>query len=107
MPDGSALSAPAAVREHTAEQGEERPMIIRDQVLMVMSGLGFQVSELEDGATLQDLGIDSTELVEIIVALEKNFSISIDPETQGAVTSLGDLVAQVNNLLSTSAAARG
>ncbi|MBV9141189.1 MAG: acyl carrier protein [Pseudonocardiales bacterium] len=82
-------------------------MSIRDQVVMVMSGLGFQLGELTDGATMQDLGIDSTELVEIIVALEKRFSISIDSEVQGTLTSVGDLVSQVSDLLATNVAMKG
>jgi acyl carrier protein len=82
-------------------------MSIRDQVVMVMSGLGFQLGELTDGATMQDLGIDSTELVEIIVALEKRFSISIDSEIQGTLTSVGDLVSQVSDLLATNVAMKG
>lgn len=82
-------------------------MSIRDQVVMVMSGLGFQLGELTDGATMQDLGIDSTELVEIIVALEKRFSISIDSEIQGTLTSVGDLVCQVSDLLATNVAMKG
>lgn len=82
-------------------------MSIRDQVVMVMSDLGFQLGELTDGATMQDLGIDSTELVEIIVALEKRFSISIDSEIQGTLTSVGDLVCQVSDLLATTVAMKG
>jgi acyl carrier protein len=82
-------------------------MSIRDQVMIVMSGLGFELSELADGATMQDLGIDSTELVEIIVALEKRFSISIDSEIQGTLTSVGDLVSQVSDLLATNVVMEG
>ncbi|MGH3866935.1 MAG: acyl carrier protein [Pseudonocardiaceae bacterium] len=82
-------------------------MIIRDQIVMVMSGLGFQVGELADEATLRDLGIDSTELIEILIALEKHFSISIDSETLGAFTNVGDLVSRVSDLLATNAALKG
>ena len=82
-------------------------MIIRDQTMVVMSGLGFQAGELADEVTLQDLGIDSTELIEIIVALEKHFSISIDSETLGTFTSVGDLVSRVSDLLTINAAMKG
>lgn len=82
-------------------------MSIRDQVVTVMSGLGFQSGELTDGATMQDLGIDSTELVEIVVALEKRFAINIDSEIQGTLTSVGDLVSQVNDLLAINVAMKG
>ncbi|MGH3848354.1 MAG: acyl carrier protein [Pseudonocardiaceae bacterium] len=79
-------------------------MSIRDQVVTVISGLGFQRGELVDGATLQDLGIDSTELVEIVVALEKHFRITIDSEIQGDFTRVGDLVSRVSDLLATDVA---
>lgn len=82
-------------------------MSIRAQVMIVMSGLGFELSELADGATMQDLGIDSTELVEIIVALEKRFSISIDSEIQDTLTSVGDLVSRVSDLLATNVVMEG
>ncbi|MBV9010842.1 MAG: acyl carrier protein [Pseudonocardiales bacterium] len=82
-------------------------MSIRDQVMIVMSGLGFELSELADGATMQDLGIDSTELIEIIVALEKRFSISIDSEIQGTLTSVGDLISRVSDLLATNVVMEG
>jgi acyl carrier protein len=82
-------------------------MSIRDQVMIVMSGLGFELNELADGATMQDLGIDSTELVEIIVALEKRFSISIDSEIQDTLTSVGDLVSRVSDLLATNVVMEG
>jgi acyl carrier protein len=82
-------------------------MSIRAQVMIVMSGLGFELSELADGATMQDLGIDSTELAEIIVALEKCFSISIDFEVQGTLTSVGDLVSRVGDLLATNVVMEG
>jgi acyl carrier protein len=81
-------------------------MIVRDEVIMVMSNLGFKLDELKDDATLQDLGVDSTELIEIIVALEKHFSINING-TEDTRTSLGDLVVRVSELVSVSAAMKG
>lgn len=100
MPDSSA-------EQMISTNKEEGPMSIRDQVMAVMSGLGFQLGELEDGASMQDLGIDSTELVEIVVALEKHFSITIDSEIQGTFTRVGDLVSQVSDLLAADVAMKG
>jgi acyl carrier protein len=71
-------------------------MDVREQVVAVMRGVGFDGDELEDGRRLaEDLDIDSTELVEIVVALEQHF------------TTVGDLVACVGRLLSVGTGARG
>ncbi|MBT2365869.1 acyl carrier protein [Streptomyces sp. ISL-10] len=74
---------------------------IRREVVSVMCEVGFQEDELLDGARLaEDLDIDSTEMVEIVVALEEHFGISIDADGEGAFKTLGDMVACVTRLRS-------
>ncbi|RFU84709.1 acyl carrier protein [Streptomyces triticagri] len=72
------------------------------QVVEVMQQLGFGESDLteltEETRIAEDLGIDSTELVEIVVALERRFSISIDADAEDAVVTFGDLVDRVVRL---------
>lgn len=83
-------------------------MDVREQVVAVMRGVGFDGDELEDGRRLaEDLDIDSTELVEIVVALEQRFEIGIDADAEGGFTTVGDLVACVGRLLSAGSAVRG
>jgi acyl carrier protein len=83
-------------------------MDIRENVVTVMRGAGFQSEELTDGQRLaEDLDIDSTELVEVIVALEQHFGVSIDADAEGGFRTLGDLVDCVGRLLSVGAAATG
>ncbi|MFC8371934.1 MULTISPECIES: acyl carrier protein [unclassified Streptomyces] len=75
-------------------------MNVREEVVDVLRGVGFDAGELEDGRHLgRDLDIDSTELVEIVVALEQRFGIDIDAEAEGGFTTFGDLVACVTRLL--------
>ncbi|MEV8597208.1 acyl carrier protein [Streptomyces sp. NPDC052013] len=75
-------------------------MNVREEVIGVLSGVGFDAEELEDGRHLnRDLEIDSTELVEIVVALEQHFGIDISAEAEGGFTTFGDLVACVTRLL--------
>ncbi|MFE9772138.1 acyl carrier protein [Streptomyces sp. NPDC005931] len=82
-------------------------MNVREEVVDVLRGVGFDGGELEDGRHLgRDLDIDSTELVEIVVALEQHFGIDIDAGAEGGFATFGDLVACVARLLP-AAAGRG
>ncbi|MFG2497881.1 acyl carrier protein [Streptomyces sp. NPDC048441] len=84
-------------------------MDVRENVVTVMRGAGFESEELSDGQRLAaDLDIDSTELVEVIVALEQHFGISVDADAEGGFATFRDLVDCVERLLSAGAvAARG
>jgi len=52
---------------------------IEDRVNRVfVDGIGMEPSEMTPGAVLgDDLGIDSTEMVEVVVALEKEFGMKV------------------------------
>ncbi|WP_371526496.1 acyl carrier protein [Streptomyces sp. NBC_01283] len=81
-------------------------MNIRENVVTVLRGAGFESEELTDDQRLaEDLDIDSTELVEIVVALEQHFGVSIDADAEGGFRTLGDLVDCVERLLSAGVAA--
>lgn len=76
-------------------------MNIREEVVTVLRETGFRDDELTDDTVLAaDLGIDSTELVEIVVALEQHFGIRVDMEEEGAFKTFGDLVACTERLTS-------
>ncbi|MEV0322600.1 acyl carrier protein [Streptomyces sp. NPDC050658] len=79
-------------------------MDVRQNVVTVMRGAGFQSEELTDDQRLaEDLDIDSTELVEVIVALEQHFGISVDADAEGGFHTFRDLVDCVERLLSAGA----
>ncbi|MEU1116517.1 MULTISPECIES: phosphopantetheine-binding protein [unclassified Streptomyces] len=79
-------------------------MDMHQEVVSVMEGIGFQKEELApDKRLAKDLGIDSTELVEIVVALEEHFHISIDADAEEGFTTVADLVGRVDRLLSAGA----
>ncbi|MEV0526178.1 acyl carrier protein [Streptomyces sp. NPDC050439] len=83
-------------------------MDIRENVVTVMRGAGFEGEELTDDRRLaEDLDIDSTELVEIVVALEQHFGVSIDADAEGGFRTVGDLVDRVGRLLPAGAATVG
>lgn len=65
----------------------------RDQLLLLLKDLGFEPSELTDDTRFkEDLSIDSTELVEISVAVERKMLVPIDSKTLWSLTTVGDLV---------------
>jgi acyl carrier protein len=45
-----------------------------------------------DARILQDLGVNSARLVDIILAFEDEFGISIDDETAASVRTIGDSI---------------
>lgn len=72
------------------------------QVADVLGQLGFKDTELTKDARLaEDLDIDSTELVEIVVALEKQFGVEIDTDAEETFVIFGDLVGCVARLRET------
>jgi acyl carrier protein len=68
-------------------------MPVEDRIEKVFAEIGIDKKELSPEATLKSgLGIDSTEMVELIVALEKEFSSKIpDGVINGGVT-VGEII---------------
>jgi acyl carrier protein len=70
----------------------------RDELLGVLQGLGFQSAELTEQARFrEDLAIDSTELVEISVAVERTMLVSIDSTALWSLKTVGDLMELVDS----------
>jgi acyl carrier protein len=71
---------------------------VRSTLLDLFREAGFDPSELADETRLrEDLGIDSTELVEIAVAIERRVPISIDGEELVALDTFGEVVELVES----------
>jgi acyl carrier protein len=73
--------------------GKEIPdMDIRTQILSVMKDMSIDTTNISSGTHLkQDLEMDSTELVELAVALEKRLALPIDDTTFGKLTTFGEI----------------
>jgi acyl carrier protein len=67
---------------------------IEDKVVRVfVDGIGMEPDEMKPGAVLgDDLGIDSTEMVEVIVALEKEFGLKVPDGVFKSESRVGDIV---------------
>lgn len=54
--------------------------------------LKVKVEELKDDLSLQDsIGVDSTEMVESVIALEKAFNIKLSPKEITKYSSINDI----------------
>jgi len=68
-------------------------MDLRMELMGLLGELGFDPASIENDTRLRDdLAIDSTELVEIAVAIERRVSVSIDTGHFQAVDTFGEMV---------------
>ena len=76
-------------------------METEEKVKEIIAGkLQVDVGEVTDEASLQDdLGADSLDAVELIMAFEDEFGIDISDEKAEGVKSVGDAIALVKNLV--------
>jgi acyl carrier protein len=67
---------------------------IKERVVKVtVEQLGVKQEEVVDSASFQeDLGADSLDVVELVMALEEQFSISIPDEEAESIKTVGDAV---------------
>jgi len=72
-------------------------MDIKAKVKEVLSSLlKVKIEELKDEVTLIDsIGVDSTEMVESVIALEKSFGVKLSPKEITKNSTINDIV---NNL---------
>jgi acyl carrier protein len=63
--------------------------------------LGVKEEEVTESASFQeDLGADSLDVVELVMALEDEFSIDIPDEEVGEIKTVGDAVNYISKKLS-------
>lgn len=73
-------------------------MVIFDKLKeMIKDELGFETEDLTLTTTLEDMGADSLDAVELIMAIEEAYDIEI-PETDALnFTSLGNIVSYIES----------
>ena len=54
-------------------------------------------AELNPAATLDDLGVDSLSLVDLLFTLERTFDVSIPDEALPGITTVGELMDYVTS----------
>ena len=76
-------------------------MNIRTELLCAMKDLAIETDAISSETRLrEDLEMDSTELVELAVALEKRLSLEIDDATFAKVSTFGEIEKFLESLAS-------
>ena len=64
---------------------------------LIVEQLGVEASQVTEQAKfVEDLGADSLDTVELVMALEEEFSIEIPDEDAEKITSVGDAIKYIN-----------
>jgi acyl carrier protein len=64
---------------------------------IIVEQLGVEESQVTDSAKfIEDLGADSLDTVELVMALEEEFSIEIPDEDAEKITTVGDAVTYIS-----------
>ena len=68
-------------------------MELKEQIKeTIVSALNIKPQELKEGVSLENsLGVDSTEMVELTVALSKKFNIKLADKEISKTSTLGDI----------------
>jgi acyl carrier protein len=74
---------------------------MKDKVKQVLSNLlKVKVEELKDDVSLQNsIGVDSTEMVESVIALEKSFGVKLNVKEVTKNSTIGDIANIVQSKL--------
>jgi acyl carrier protein len=79
------------VRRPAVIRSAEIPQIVKD---IILYKLGLDENKLHDEARFQDdLGVDSLDLIELQMEIEKEFGISITDEEAENMTTVGSIIA--------------
>ena len=58
--------------------------------------LKIKIEELQDGLSLEEsIGVDSTEMVELVIALEKSFGVKVSPKEVTKKSTINDIVSNI------------
>lgn len=76
-------------------------MDTKEKVKEVLSNLlKVKIEELKDGVSLIDsIGVDSTEMVESVIALEKSFAVKLSPKEITKNSTIDDIVNNIQSKL--------
>ena len=76
-------------------------MDIKAKVKEVLSSLlKVKIEELKDASTLIDsIGVDSTEMVESVIALEKSFGVKLSPKEITKNSTINDIANNIETKL--------
>jgi len=76
----------------------EREELLEKVKAVIVDQLNVEEDDVvEDASFIDDLGADSLDIVELVMALEEEFGISIPDEEAENIKSVGDAVNYISN----------
>lgn len=66
---------------------------------IIMDKMGLDKNEIKLDSSFEDLGADSLDVVEIIMALEEEYEIEIDDDEAVDIDTVGDVVNYLEGIL--------
>ena len=78
---------------------EVRILVFEKIQEVIMDKMGLEKNEINLDSTFDDLGADSLDVVEIIMALEEEYDIEIDDEEAVDINTVGDVVNYLEGIL--------
>ncbi len=76
----------------------EREEILEKVKVVIVEQLNVEEADVvEDAAFVDDLGADSLDIVELVMALEEEFGISIPDEDAESIKTVGDAVTYIDS----------
>jgi len=76
-------------------------MDVRDRIIRIIKEqLNVKESEIKpESSFVDDLGADSLDTVELLMAIEEEFGIEIPDDDADKAKTVGDLIDYINNIL--------
>lgn len=73
---------------------------MKDKILEIISEeCNINIYELDDDSSfIEDLGLDSIQLMELVMILEEEFEIEMDEDDITSIETIGDVIEYINNL---------
>jgi acyl carrier protein len=82
--------------DHPLEGGEY--MVFEKVKKLIVEQLGVEEDDITmEASFIDDLGADSLDIVELIMALEEEFSLEIPDDQAEKITTVGDAVEYIKN----------
>jgi acyl carrier protein len=73
----------------------KREDITRKLTTILVEQLGCDADKITDEATLEDLGADSLDNLEVVMAVEEEFGINIEDDEAEKITTVGQMVEHI------------
>src|SRR5690242_7223146 len=90
-------SPPSASRNLRTREGQKMSDIAERVKKIVVEHLGVEAAQVkEDAKFIDDLGADSLDTVELVMAFEEEFSIEIPDDAAEKIQTVGDAINFIN-----------